>query len=444
MAFQVAPAITHADGVHIEKAARRLLKEFKNSRWLDPANRYNLDCAGQVKSDLGTGAIDPTSLTEYIAASAPIHSVDAWAYVGRALTAASHGDVHAARHLAYYAELRAALSILATEGFGIFNDHHVVVDATGNLHQIVGWKRKQIGTHAIAWNLLRGWADTPKGAGLLGEAIVAGGTTLADWVTIFQPTASLVPVSSHWLGAWGLDLARLSGDRDARNASSYRPTSIPSTHHIDPKGFVEHVVGMWSVSEPQNPSFFEPLDRHLVRLTLEMLFRGVTGKQPPDPGYAADVKRTVTTLGPSGMDPASWEAFLTRSAVASDPAVLVQAGANAPPTDPTYYLQVVSRAYVLARLATGASLRLCGRAGITGSDLVFWSDHLGEIRGLWGPGAKPNPLTDLWADVDVAISEAKTWHGKGKNTTDDLWRQVSPSMSSLGKFERIGLWSLSS
>jgi hypothetical protein len=52
-------------------------------------------------------------VVEALAAAAPNHCIDGWSYISRATSAFLAGDLHAARHLSYYVQLRASLSILA-------------------------------------------------------------------------------------------------------------------------------------------------------------------------------------------------------------------------------------------------------------------------------------------------------------------------------------------
>jgi hypothetical protein len=68
-------------------------------------------------------------LAQYIAASSILHCADGWSYLGRAINCLLKGDPHRVVHLAYYAELRAALSLLASEAIGVFSRNNFVIDA---------------------------------------------------------------------------------------------------------------------------------------------------------------------------------------------------------------------------------------------------------------------------------------------------------------------------
>ena len=93
--------------------------------WLGYRHTYN----SNVVKKLGNKRdIDGPKLGEYIACSAPLHLADGWNYLSRAFDAACRGDRSSAYHLAYYGELRATMSLLATEGIGIFNRRHIALN----------------------------------------------------------------------------------------------------------------------------------------------------------------------------------------------------------------------------------------------------------------------------------------------------------------------------
>jgi len=100
------------------------LKPFiARSKWLGVTNRYSKDTIAKIKSDASAKKIrEPQQLSQYISASCLLHCSDGWSYLGKAILSILRGDPHRARHLAYYAELRAAVALLATEGIGIFNN----------------------------------------------------------------------------------------------------------------------------------------------------------------------------------------------------------------------------------------------------------------------------------------------------------------------------------
>ena len=98
----------------------------------------------RLRDDLSNDRINSDRLSEYIGISAPVHSMDGWSFLGRSIHCLSRGDPYIAVHLAYYAELRAALAILAAQGIGVFSYPHCVIDSEGrcNDRQARGRRRR--------------------------------------------------------------------------------------------------------------------------------------------------------------------------------------------------------------------------------------------------------------------------------------------------------------
>ncbi len=90
----------------IESIFTSLGAHLQTNDWIGTSNRYRSKIIEKLETDADSAAIDDASLAEYIAASAPLHCADGWSFLGRALTCHAHGDGDAARHFAYYAELR--------------------------------------------------------------------------------------------------------------------------------------------------------------------------------------------------------------------------------------------------------------------------------------------------------------------------------------------------
>lgn len=104
------------------------LKRFlKRSTWIGKTNHYAHNVVAQLQAALPITAEHKRNLAQYIAASVALHSNDGWSYLGRSVACLLAGDTHRALHLAYYAELRAAMSLLASAGIGIFNNQHFIV-----------------------------------------------------------------------------------------------------------------------------------------------------------------------------------------------------------------------------------------------------------------------------------------------------------------------------
>jgi hypothetical protein len=437
------PIVALASRVAMERIVGQLRQHFGNRHWLSATNRYAIDTTNRLKADTtNPQQIVGADLAEYIAASSTLHSLDGWSFLGRAVDATLRGDPDTARHLGYYAELRAAMAILATEGIGVFSDRHFVVEATSQPSKIPS----NAGTHKILWELFDEWSTAPKAANLVGRIVTVSGIPLGSWVNYFGvgTGAALQPVARDWLTTWGLDVQQLSQDRDSRNESSYRPTGLRplSTGSL---GAFTAVNDLWRALEPSATGRFEIIDSFLFRTCVETIFTSVSGRQPQAAGkdYRRQVKNMLANANPNS-DTRSLKDFLIRRQRRGDPLVLKLARGRDSVMHPNHHLQVISRAALLLRIASGACAGLLTNGGTTLANMSFWWCELGEARGYWERSSRPGDVTDLWADVQQALEQIKSKHSEVPNraTLQRRRQGVSNEIAILGECERIGLWGI--
>jgi len=439
-------ALSNSSRLAIEQSFVRLKRFLSWKRWIGRNNKYRQDTVDVLKDDANprtTSAIDEIELVQYIAASGPLHCADGWSLVGRALAAHSRGDSATALHLAYYAELRAAVSVLAVEGIGIFDQPSVSVGSTGNCRLIEGY-----GTHVIAWLALEHWSDSQRAADLLVDVLSIQGISCRDWLDSFQKSSVVNRrgIASKWLKTWGLDLRRFVGDRAARNEASYHPSRISPTPHLEVPECAAFLGELWRLHEPSENSRFDILDRYLLRRILEETYRVVRGRLPKsDPkGFRADIELMVADVQPRGQAAHDWIQFFTRASEPKDPGLIYMAMGMGKQENPYNHMQVISRAAVLLRIATGACSRLLESAKFGKRELEFWWQGLGRDLGLWNDLTKPENMTDLWADIAIAIKQVNVWVQTNKATASYAsWQnECASEISMLGSCERIGLWGL--
>jgi hypothetical protein len=434
----------------LRKASREALEEsfsflkrhFKNSRWVGTGNRYGRNTIGRIYADTRPGrSLNQFHLTQYVAASAPLHCADGWSLLGRAIDCHARRDRDSARHFAYYAELRAAVSLLAAEGVGIFNTSHFTVEKIKQCGRFGG------NTHKITWPVLEYWAELKRSSDLLGSSIRINGVALEEWLEHFPPRGSLRAIGGRWLRTWGLDLRLFSDDRDIRNEASYRPTKLTERAVLSVEDSSDFICALWSLCEPAVQAPFSGLDRHLLRLALEETFFGIRGVTAA--ANASQFRSDVTgMLSQIVSDPTAqheWLGFLTRASEPRDPVVLSEARQTDPIDTPRQHLQMISRAALLLRVATAASSRLLKETNVSGADVEFWWSAMGEERGLWMSTQQPTNFTDLWADADAAVKSITEWRTKTQPADRGFlqWRQKhSYDISVLGGCERIALWGL--
>lgn len=383
-----------------------------NPPWLPAAHPFP---QGSLPARFDFNGISQRQLTELIAVRGPLHCSDGWGYLSKAISALFLGDRHAARHLAYYAELRAALSILASQGIGVFNGTNCVIDDAGNRHDLV-----RGGTHEICWMALDHWAKVPGSFEKIASAININGATLFDALTAYFPGSSGTTLGHGLIKGWGVDLSAATDDRDARNYSSYTPNDL-SPMSSRPALDLDFIGSLWRSFQP---SAFV-LERHLLRVILETELTNTgasslsrSAYENLDPRIAALVSRD----------------FLFRAEEIDEHPII-----RAADTTDTSAEAMLARGAILLRIATSLAQDNLGKAGIGIDELQPWWSALGLERGLWSHPAEPTDMSALWMEVEDALEAAS----QAEQTSRHGWLGELPgSTLRLFQTERIALWNL--
>lgn len=402
---------------HVALCLRRLKQNRQQRRWLGPRNRYAVDPVGTIESEIKGGSLArPRQLAEYVAISSPLHLWDGWTYLGLALLSQCRGSIENVRHLAYYAELRAAMALLATHGIGIFKDHHFVIDSGGRVRDL---KRRP--THDAAWKYLDHFAERADTISLVGDAVVVGGANVRDWLEHLPGVSGWRPVGSAFLKAMGLDLARMTDDRMARNEASYRPTGVLSIHSLDAALDLDFVIETVRLLEPSGVGGgFEMLDQFMLRSLLEEASRAARGDSSTRPISKAIIDSAVDTLiGPS-RGSSSMKDFLARKTVSDDPMALRAAVAAGSPLGHEYHLEMVGRACILLRIATATVGKLLRYANLRLDDVRFWWVPVGQSQGFWNQEPIDLDALTLWQEIEIGLSELEQVRTQGFQSRVDL------------------------
>ena len=438
--------LSRASSDGLSAALWRLKNYFPYGRWLGTNNKYGHRILKALTADTNARRSPQSEhLSEYLASSVILHCANGWSFLGRAIHCHSLGDLDQARHLAYYAELRAAMSLLGAEGIGIFNRHHVIVESSGNCLVIP----RRHGTHQFTWLALEHWAGLQRSADFLSSAILPGGIPLEDWLRSFGPSGSVSqmrPIGTKWLRSWGLDLKRFTDDREARNEASYRPNTIYPVQSLDCFESAIFLRNLWSLCEPGLASSFEALDQYLLRLSLEYAFKAIKGRTVPQATtiYKAWISSLVNALNLRDSVRDEWESFLKRKRHAQDPDLFQEASQVSDVRHSRHHLHVIARAALLLRIATAASARLVRNAEYSRDELEFWWSDLGLSRGLWASGSEPASFADLWLDVQDALNDLNSWESAFVTSPSraDWLQECAPQILKLSQCERVILWGI--
>jgi hypothetical protein len=353
-----------------------------------------------------------------------------------------NGDYGTAVHLAYYSELRAAMSFLASEGIGVFHNHHCWVDSTGNGHIF-----RASSTHAFVWQAIQKWAEyQPKSRNLL-DLFRIEGITISDWLTAAGYVPGSIPaarLAQDWLKDWSLDLALVEKDRTFRNYVSYRPQNMQS--QFNPSAFqqnLETIIEYWRVCEPSGLERCSILDRYLLRHALESTYQIRTGQRYLGKRYRIFIEHTLSNLSLSpGL---TLNEFLLRKRASTNHLLLKEAkkkgrdryGKLRP-------LSVIARAVLLLRLCSAAVDNIMQIQSISCEDIGFWWRAFGHDIGLWDANSEPDSITDLWADIQPVLDDLAGWCNENTSPVSVARskQQWSFEIWQLTQFQRAGLWAI--
>ncbi|KGB55033.1 hypothetical protein FG91_01663 [Sphingopyxis sp. LC81] len=436
----------------VESTVADLRRYFSRSQWLADNNRYARDTVGKVREDFhSTGTFTTRkqqNLSHYIAASGTIHCIDGWGFLGTSLSALLRGDSYTAVHMAYYAELRAAMSGLASDGICVLNKQHASITRPNIAEKLPG----STATHEFAWLALQEWAGKPSVANLMAETITPFLIPLREWFASLPGNYKLQPVARKWVRKWGLDLRRMAdnsrGDRQARNDVSYRPTMLLGQTPVDAGSAVRFVRALWRYCEPVGSSKFERLDRLLLRATVRAVFEGRSGNTASSANaeFRAFVDQLVDAQNfPSARGVSEAKDFL-KSDPQSEPENILHIAALPITNHPHSHLGVIARAFLLLRISTGIIDYTLGQAGVSNSELSFWKDSLNTGRGISPDGAIPDPATDLWTDIAEALADIESFPTDAANdaTYAKLRAEYERPIVQLTGLEAIPMWAIGS
>lgn len=410
---------------------RRLMPYLAAGQWLPSGHRY---AGGGLKPK--PPVADPT-LADYIALSAVQHAFDGWAYWGRAVAAEISGDSNVASHLGYYAELRAAKAILASEGIGLFSNTLAVVEQGGRC--VVTEVRAS--SHQVLWAALEGWING-NARSIVFRLLKPFGHSIEDWLGHFPGSSS--PVAQQWLYRWGLDLQALASDRDSRNVASYEPSGCPPTVREHSEKALDYVTRLWRSCQPTGVGATLALDRLVLRETLETVFRtghpyARSARQAPTQ-YRKKVRRTVESLS---LGPTSHKASLS----VLDPRKIPEgmdifeiAKRTSDARTRTHVTEVLSRAVLLLRLATACAHDLLAELGTDPRAATqHWWESRHVRRGLWPVGHALDSFSDLWDEADEALDTLAN-PPNGVSTFGLRSSDCASSVATLATAERIFFW----
>ena len=203
-------------------------------------------------------ATEPPTSPAALAVEALVHLTEGWRFLSAALASMLGNAPAQAVHFAYYAELRAAISLLSAHGLRVSNRDNSYLER-GGMSKVPPWRT--MGTHKVVWKLWEAWVKTSAAEGLLLDQL-----KILPSVTIGNLKTSVGRIAANaTLTHWALDLA-MGNEHTARNTASYEtPTAGVHLQPMQVSDF-EFVRDLWALAEPTGFGlrFEQELVRYLV------------------------------------------------------------------------------------------------------------------------------------------------------------------------------------
>ena len=172
-----------------------------------------------------------------------VHLLEGWLNYSVAISCLLNNANSQAVHLAYYAELRAALSLYAWSGISTRLENYFFIDSLGKVRKVSS--REVGGTHKFAWELWSVWTKQEYAKRLLMEKI-----SLYPKLTLGEIGKQIpkLNVSPAILENWGYDLVLdPTNDRKYRNRASYGTVNLASSNLLTKKSVsCEFFFDIWN------------------------------------------------------------------------------------------------------------------------------------------------------------------------------------------------------
>lgn len=379
----------------------------------------------------------------YLAASALSHLLDGWGYLSNSITALFNGNKGAAIHLAYYSELRGAMSLLASEGIGVFSKNHIALMDDARLIHFTRYRRttagrideNKLGTHPFVWSALEKWCKSSiKPDYTILDIFSVKGHNFTDLIAGFHPQATLLlstSITKKWPLKWALDISKFKHDHNLRDFASYRPQSMYDFKKtIDIKSTIKDIYSCLSILSPLANNNFNYLDIILLKNLYTELFELL------NLGNFATIDELISN---SFTEVGDTYDISTRAIMMDTSQHIIFAQSSSRKPEP---LPVIARAILLLRLSTGLVSSLLKDANIQKSDLQFIWNQYGFNSGLWDNSMAIKDFYTLWVDVEDECSDMIEQLDQKENNPFLIKSEFASKLNKLSQFNRAVLWGL--
>jgi len=307
-------------------------------------NGFNFLSSTQPLVPDNSSSADSNEMAADLAARQTEHCLEAWNYMSQSVVALLNGKENIAIHLAYYAEVRAASSLLSSTGIALKNLPNYYMDTSNRRRAF------RVGTHIALREIWQTWCARPDAIDAFETLKVAPSTKLTDVFSAMGLTSS----NQNSLLNWAYELINFTDDHNSRNVASYNTSkvydNIPSFDEPKHGNFIALIWDHLSSTGVTGQFRFEQLySQYLIWCyCLDFATSGGNGMNASD-AFKAKYDDIISVLSNStGADQNMLKLVLP---VVEDEDERFSLFALASSTD-TAAENIISRAFILTRLAT--------------------------------------------------------------------------------------------
>lgn len=422
-----AVSTSEASSKRVASAFGGLSSTFRQKAWIPIGNTCREDLRGRK-------SFRHDHCAQFIAALVFLHLYDGWNYLEGAFASLMRNDKATAGHLAYYAELRAAMSFLAANGVLTVNGRNYILTENGNVKRLRGRKP----THSAVWDYLKEVSvfSTASDRLYVDNLVCPCRIELSEWIREFTgSTAGCRSVFSSYVVGWGDDIKRFKKDRELRNMFSYTPSLLNSGSSLPVGDLCNIASEFWDFFVPQTNGRFDDIDKYILRRALWDI-KKINNINDAD--FGAKISRMLGNLSLSAGERTSLANLLTQPQT-TKPCILDKYKALDVNSGDVAHLGIFIRASFLLRVATAACLSYCRQSSMGRATFKPWIDDLFVNKGWGAVGDVPSSLTDMRVDIDDAVSNI---FGGLSLPYDQFIKKHSRDVDMLSRATYIMLWGL--
>ena len=369
---------------------------FPNNRFLQDANPFSSvnSSPGKVIKSVNQ-RLHSWEVKELMAVSTLVHCMDGWSYLNNSISAFLNGDLPIAIHLAYYTELRAAISFLASEGILVADYKQICLKENDDIYIPNSSKS----THVATWDIMKEWINNRGRFTNALEYFSYKGKTFNELIQFIpnaptDPNVQLIELK-NWIKKWSFDIENYTTDQETRNASSYNPNIKRNHIPISPVERLKNINDFWKSLDP-SISAFANIDLYLFSTYLTTIYDNYLVQRVPIP--MGKEEYIDLFFESSGLTPDSILKAIFIDDKSNNLMLHAKDSSNDGITGDIKPLSIIARAILLLRFATGACAFHLRSNNINRNDLSFYFDMIGQDCGMWEIG-QPDDLKELWDEL---------------------------------------------